>query len=290
MKKRILAMILAVIMVMPMAISLFAAEQATVTNYTKVEPWKNDAHKLSTMALAATSPDGNMLLYMDKASGEMAIKNLKTGRIVFTNPYDIRDSSLLNREKPYALSQLDLNYTVISSGEVRTLYSYNDCFIYGEASRVITSIDNGVKVDYTFGAPEVDTNVPFKIKAKDLEAILERAKPQLRLDVEKQYRADHNLSDDYELNELDNATIDQKTQELFEADRFQILTGCYIPYYGKATKGVDLSTLTEKDADGNEGQVGGDWPDNEFTKLVPKPEFEFLAANTDVCRATLNIN
>ena len=36
-----------------------------------------------------------------------------------------------------------------------------------------------------------------------------------------------------------------------------------------------------KDADGNEGQVGGDWPDNEFTKLVPKPEFEFLAANTD---------
>ena len=40
-------------------------------------------------------------------------------------------------------------------------------------------------------------------------------------------------------------------------------------------------TWTIKDAEGNDGQVGGDWPDNEFTKLVPKPEFEFLAANTD---------
>ena len=36
-----------------------------------------------------------------------------------------------------------------------------------------------------------------------------------------------------------------------------------------------------KDADGGEGQLGGDWPDNEFTKLVPKPSFELFAANTE---------
>ena len=40
-------------------------------------------------------------------------------------------------------------------------------------------------------------------------------------------------------------------------------------------------TWVIKDEDGGEGQIGGDWPDNEFTKLIPKPDFELFAANTE---------
>lgn len=40
-------------------------------------------------------------------------------------------------------------------------------------------------------------------------------------------------------------------------------------------------TWVIKDEDGNEGQVGGEWPDNEFTRLVPKPDFELYAASGD---------
>ena len=40
-------------------------------------------------------------------------------------------------------------------------------------------------------------------------------------------------------------------------------------------------TWVVKDDEGGEGQLGGDWPDNEFTKLVPKPDFELFAANTE---------
>ena len=40
-------------------------------------------------------------------------------------------------------------------------------------------------------------------------------------------------------------------------------------------------TWVVKDADGGEGQIGGDWPDNEFTKLIPKPDFELFVANTE---------
>ena len=40
-------------------------------------------------------------------------------------------------------------------------------------------------------------------------------------------------------------------------------------------------TWVVKEADGGEGQIGGDWPDNEFTKLIPKPDFELFAANTE---------
>ena len=40
-------------------------------------------------------------------------------------------------------------------------------------------------------------------------------------------------------------------------------------------------TWVIKDEDGGEGQIGGDWPVNEFTKLIPKPDFELFAANTE---------
>ncbi len=39
-------------------------------------------------------------------------------------------------------------------------------------------------------------------------------------------------------------------------------------------------TWVIKGDDGSEGQLGGNWPDNEFTKLLPKPDLPLLAANT----------
>ncbi len=40
-------------------------------------------------------------------------------------------------------------------------------------------------------------------------------------------------------------------------------------------------TWVVKGADGSEGQFGGDWPENEFTKLLPKPDVELTAAATN---------
>ena len=40
-------------------------------------------------------------------------------------------------------------------------------------------------------------------------------------------------------------------------------------------------TWVVKSEDGGEGQIGGDWPDNEYTKIVPKPDFELTAARVD---------
>jgi hypothetical protein len=39
-------------------------------------------------------------------------------------------------------------------------------------------------------------------------------------------------------------------------------------------------TWTYKTTDGEQSQYGGNWPDNEFTKLVPKPDLAVLATNT----------
>ena len=40
-------------------------------------------------------------------------------------------------------------------------------------------------------------------------------------------------------------------------------------------------TWTYQDAAGGEAQLGGNWPDNEYTKLVPKPDFTLMGASVD---------
>lgn len=39
-------------------------------------------------------------------------------------------------------------------------------------------------------------------------------------------------------------------------------------------------TWVMKDTDGQTAQLGGNWPDNEFTRLVPKPGFKLAGAST----------
>ena len=93
-----------------------------------------------------------------------------------------------------------------------------------------------------------------------------------------------------------NGSMDTIYGQLDEASKQQIISEFAKDGY-KASFGADGSmtivdpdgttmvqkpdgTWVVKDEDGGEGQIGGDWPDNEFTKLIPKPDFELFAANT----------
>ncbi len=230
MKKRILAALLAVLMVFPLAFTVLAAEEKTegpqAIDYVNAE-WKSKAERLAKMKVAGISPDGNMTLYIDEASGEMGIKNGTTGEIVLTNPHDIKDSNLPSREKPYLLSQIDLNYTVISSGEVRTLHSYSDCLSAGQAR--FTYLPNCVKVDYVLGRQEGKILIPNKIRFEDFEILLEMMKEGIlkKTDAdERAAEANANLSEE-ELVEL----INKKANDLYESFRTKIF-GSYM-HYGK---------------------------------------------------------
>lgn len=264
MKKRILALALAVLMVLPMAFTVLAAEVKT-ENYAK-KTWQSAAAKLATMELMATSPDNNLLLYVDKTSGEMVIKNLTTGELTFSNPYDISSSSLLDREKPYALSQIELNFTTISSGDASTLHSYSDCFTAGQATIVTLSNGNGIQVNYMLGNQEERMLVPNKIKANDLIALIESGKPKLYEEKLDELRKEN--KDALELGSMTEeeliALAEVEAEALYEAHKLQIIKGGYIPYFGQAIKNVDLSKLTEKDKNGKD------------VPLMPESAYEYF--------------
>lgn len=82
-----------------------------------------------------------------------------------------------------------------------------------------------------------------------------------------------------------NMTADQKQALIAEAAK----DGVEVTFNTDGStviKEPDGSTMTQhadgtwtiKDADGNEVTFGADWPDNEFTKLIPKPDFAVAMA------------
>ena len=94
-----------------------------------------------------------------------------------------------------------------------------------------------------------------------------------------------------------NNSTDTIYGQLDEASKQQIISDLAKDGY-KASFGADGSmtvvnpdgttvvqkpdgTWVIKDEDGGEGQLGGNWLDNEFTKLITKPDFELFAANTE---------
>ncbi|MBO5261879.1 MAG: hypothetical protein J6B45_02420 [Clostridia bacterium] len=285
MKKRILALVLAALMIVPMALTLFAAEPAQ--NYSKIS-WKNEIAKLATMELMGTSPDGNMLLYVDKTSGEMGIKNVATGKIVLSNPYDIGSSGLLNREKPYALSQIDLNFTTISSGEAKTFHSYSDCFMSGQAKITKLENGNGIRVDYIIGNQEQRLLVPNKISMKDMEALLESGKVKIAADKELELREEYKT-------ELENGSIteeyiiseaEKQADTYYRAIRTQLIQNYYKPLYGQSTQGVDLSTLKVKNDDGTEEYLFPEIVQEEWAKsnyYIPQAHAEQSAKEYPIC-------
>ncbi len=49
-------------------------------------------------------------------------------------------------------------------------------------------------------------------------------------------------------------------------------------------------TWTFSDGSGSQGQLGGNWPDNEFTRLIPRPEFQIAHsfADSDYCQISFS--
>lgn len=246
MKKRILAAILAVLMLLPFALGVFAAEESTdvkIPDYTK-QSYASKAAKLATMEQCGTSPDGNMIMYYDRYSGEFGIKNLKTGDIVLSNPYDISSSSLLMREMPYALSQLDLTFTSKSGGTSKTLHSYSDCFAVNRALYKIFPLasGNGIRVDYVLGEQEKRLLIPNKIRVEDFEALLEMMKGGEAILAEAEYQLRKNLKEGAP--EPTEEQIAAKADELYENIKFQILGG-YMKY-GKPSDKYGISETQSK--------------------------------------------
>ena len=143
--------------------------------------YASPAEKLMTMDEQMTSPSGEYTLYIEKVTGEMAIKNNKTGQILFSNPYDVASktipstgSNITDELKKELLSQITLNYTTISTGASANMTSFQEAAMRineetGANQIVIKKISGGVRVEYTLGRTETRVLAPRQISKERFE-------------------------------------------------------------------------------------------------------------------------
>ena len=105
---------------------------------------------------------GNYELYVNDYTGEIAFKDVLTGQILLSNPYDVPNyQSIATETRKQLLSQIMLGYTNITANTSHTFYSYTEAAARGQI-KVSNSI-NGILVEYTLGREDANYLVPGRI-------------------------------------------------------------------------------------------------------------------------------
>ena len=157
MKKRITAFILAVLMCFS-TIGIFASTAAPVYNNNRT---KAEVAKIQTMELKLDN--GKFRLYIDEATAEVAIENVKTGEIMLSNPYNASDRTL---------SQVVLYYKSKSATASVPYYSFNNCINYNNNQVSYTYTDDSVIVTYDFGQKVKTFIIPQLITKTEMDEVL----------------------------------------------------------------------------------------------------------------------
>ncbi len=105
-------------------------------------------------------------LYYSAGTGEVALKNVATGEVLFTNPYDLASSASSEEIKQQLISQLLITY-VDSSGADKSMNSCYDAAIKSQIR--FKGLKNGIRVEYSIGEEETRYLVPMLIEKSRFE-------------------------------------------------------------------------------------------------------------------------
>ncbi len=160
--KRIISLLFAVLMVLG-SFNLAAVQAYAAVSAADIVP--DDINLLTTVfnsaeeriaAMTLFASVGEIDIYADDYSGEVAVKNNKTGQILLTNPYGVGASSAATAQKYQLLSQLIVYYT--DNTTKKSLTSYEEGSMRGQVK--VSRIKNGIRVEYSLGSEQSRLLVP----------------------------------------------------------------------------------------------------------------------------------
>ncbi|MBR2346998.1 MAG: hypothetical protein IKA68_05290 [Clostridia bacterium] len=196
--KKIIAVILTALMLLSTFTILVQAKASstTATEYTyktnkntatmnyMTGEYKNDKgetiivdteeEKLATMDLRVES--NGYRIYIDEYSGEVAVENVATGELMFSNPINASTMKLEDSTRTKFLSQILIDYIDTSNNNQECSYnSYANAVSVGTkdsplpSQLVVKPIKDGVRVDYAIGRVDSRYLVPERIAKTDFE-------------------------------------------------------------------------------------------------------------------------
>lgn len=183
MKKKIVSMMLALLMAFGVlgifctvpAATVSAAEATADAPEQEVEEYKAivDAALYTSYESAQDKIDSdvnmrpaakysNYELYVNDYTGEIAFKDVVTGQVLLSNPYDVPNyQSIAEDTRKQLLSQIMLGYTNITQNTSHTYYSYEWAAARGQIK--VSNCINGILVEYTLGRLDGNYLVPGRI-------------------------------------------------------------------------------------------------------------------------------
>ncbi len=162
---RFISAILTVLMVLGSVVIVSAADPA-YDNYLTAANASEQA-KLDKMTLERTQ--NGYELYCDEYSGEIALKKISTGQVLFSNPYDVGTSNASDDVKAEVLSQVLLTYRDSDDTE-KDMNSYEEAVLRNQV--IVKKIRNGIRVEYTMGRQEARRLVPKSIQKNRFEDLI----------------------------------------------------------------------------------------------------------------------
>ena len=147
--------------------------------------------KLATMTLKLER--FGYQLYYEPYTGEVAVKNVATGDVLFTNPYDVGGVQASASLKNEFLSQIIIKYSN-NEGNEATMFSYVEAAQRGQIKA--KSIKNGIRVEYIIGKQEARMLMPMQIeKTRFEEKILANITDSRKLNLMKALYVEKNPFD-----------------------------------------------------------------------------------------------
>ncbi len=106
-------------------------------------------------------------LYIDAYSGEVAVENVESGEVLFSNPYDVATTKSADSVKEQLLSQIVVKYTSTTSNEENFFYSFTEAAKREQID--IKNIKNGIRVEYSIGREQSKILLPMMIERTSFE-------------------------------------------------------------------------------------------------------------------------
>ena len=161
------ALLLVAMLLSTFAFAAFAADETdveeTFPDYTTTV-YATEEDKLATMEKKLDM--NGYELFIQPQTAEVAVRDKKSGQILFTNPYDVASSKGTEATKNKLLSQILVSY--VDNGTAKEYSSYADAAKLGQI--LIKDIKNGVRVEYTIGRANANYLVPRMISKDRLES------------------------------------------------------------------------------------------------------------------------
>ncbi len=178
-KTRIFTTLLAVLMTLSSFALIVGAESVKVAMkdgddevkyYLSSNSFKLPQDKLKSMKQMLVSKNGEYALYADERSGEIAVHQIGTDNILFSNPYDVGryESTPSNDIKKQLMSQVIVKFR--DNDADKELYSFTDAAMRGQIS--FSKIKNGIRAEYIIGNEAFSKLVPRWIPKESFDELI----------------------------------------------------------------------------------------------------------------------